>query len=527
MAEINRRKLLVQGLVAGGGMALGVPGARGARPDHTAVRDDNSRCFGIHVVDDQTARGVPLVELRTVNNIRYYTDSAGYCAVEGPVLREEKTYFFISAPGYEYPKDGFGYAGVALDIKPGASATIKVNRINIAERLYRVTGEGIYRDSVILGHPAPIREPLLNAKVLGQDSVLAVVYRGNIHWIWGDTSRPSYPLGNFRSSGAVSDLPGKGGLDPGLGVNLVYITDKTGFCRAMCPLPEEPVGVVWIGALTVVPDHAGSQRMIAHYSRRDGLSKLFEHGLALWDDSSQVFRKYAVYSLEEHWRLPTGHPAAFVDHGTEYRLFSPQFPTVRAAATLEAIADSASYEAFTCLAPGTQFKGGKSRVNRRSDGVLVWSWKHNSAPLSSAQEFELLSAGLIKPHETHYQLFDAQTNHPLTIAGGSFFWNAYLKKWIMIGCQEGGTSFLGEIWFSAADAATGPWRKAVKIATHPDYSFYNPTQHLFFDQEGGKIIFFEGTYSATFSGNSHPTARYDYNQIMYRLDLSNPRLADI
>ena len=103
----------------------------------------------------------------------------------------------------------------------------------------------------------------------------------------------------------------------------------------------------------------------------------------------------------------------------------------------------------------------------------------------------------------------------------------YLKKWIMIGCQEGGTSFLGEIWFSAADAATGPWRKAVKIATHPDYSFYNPTQHLFFDQEGGKIIFFEGTYSATFSGNSHPTARYDYNQIMYRLDLSNPRLADI
>src|SRR5262249_24050027 len=29
----------------------------------------------------------------------------------------------------------------------------------------------------------------------------------------------------------------------------------------------------------------------------------------------------------------------------------------------------------------------------------------------------------------------------------------------------------------------------------------------------------------TFSGNSDPTPRYDYNQVMYQLDLSDPRLA--
>ena len=39
------------------------------------------------------------------------------------------------------------------------------------------------------------------------------------------------------------------------------------------------------------------------------------------------------------------------------------------------------------------------------------------------------------------------------------------------------------------------------------------------------MIFFEGTYSATFSGNPNPTPRYDYNQLMYKLDLSDPRLA--
>ena len=43
-----------------------------------------------------------------------------------------------------------------------------------------------------------------------------------------------------------------------------------------------------------------------------------------------------------------------------------------------------------------------------------------------------------------------------------------------------------------------------------------------FDKDNGRIIFFEGTYTTTFSGNPDPTPRYDYNQIMYQLDLSDP-----
>ena len=37
------------------------------------------------------------------------------------------------------------------------------------------------------------------------------------------------------------------------------------------------------------------------------------------------------------------------------------------------------------------------------------------------------------------------------------------------------------------------------------YSFYNPKQHPMFDKDGGRIIFFEGTYTTTFSGNHDPT----------------------
>ena len=114
----------------------------------------------------------------------------------------------------KYPKDGFGYRGKALEISPGGSARITIKRLNIAERLYRVTGAGIYRDSVLTGDPIPIREPVLNGQVLGQDSVLNALFQGKIYWFWGDTNRPGYPLGNFHMPGATSELPGKGGLDP-------------------------------------------------------------------------------------------------------------------------------------------------------------------------------------------------------------------------------------------------------------------------------------------------------------------------
>ena len=60
--------------------------------------------------------------------------------------------------------------------------------------------------------------------------------------------------------------------------------------------------------------------------------------------------------------------------------------------------------------------------------------------------------------------------------------------------------------------------------THERYSFYNPMQHPYWAREGGKVIYFEGTYTTIFSGNRNPTPRYDYNQILYRLDLDDPHL---
>src|SRR5262249_48214646 len=152
-------------------------------------------------------------------------DSAGMVAFNEPGLMNQTVFLTISSHGYEFAADGFGYHGKTVETLPGTGATFKIRRINIAERLYRLTGEGIYGDSVLLGKKPPIDHPLTNAGVVGQDSVLAVVYRGKIRWFFGDTSRAGYPLGNFSTTGATSDLPSKGGLPPEAGVNLDYFAD--------------------------------------------------------------------------------------------------------------------------------------------------------------------------------------------------------------------------------------------------------------------------------------------------------------
>ena len=56
------------------------------------------RVFRIHVVEEGTGRGVPLVELRTVNQIRYVTDSNGIVAFDEPGLFNRKVFFTITQP---------------------------------------------------------------------------------------------------------------------------------------------------------------------------------------------------------------------------------------------------------------------------------------------------------------------------------------------------------------------------------------------------------------------------------------------
>jgi hypothetical protein len=491
-----------------------------------AGSEDVKDYFKITVVDAETRRGVPLVELRTTNEIRYVTDSNGIVAFYEPGLMDQTVFFSLISHGYAFPKDGFGYPGVALKTTRGGSAVVKIPRVNIAERLYRITGEGIYRDSLLVGMPAPLRQPLLNGQVMGQDTVEVVPYRGRLYWFWGDTSRPSYPLGNFHTSGATSLLPGKGGLDPDLGIDLTYFVDANGFSRGM--LPRSEPGPVWIGGLITVQDENGRERLITNYARIKSLGEVLERGLAVFNDTKEIFEP--VLSLDrDSPQCPLGHPFHALLQGKDYiyssLTASEPYPCVRVPADLKHLRDPHAYETFTCLTAGCRYEKAESQLDRSPEGKLRYGWKAATAPIGGKEQQELIKAGKLKPEEALLQLRDVETGKPLQPHGGSVYWNAYRRKWVMICEQFGGTSLLGEIWFAEADTPVGPWVYAKKVVTHHNMSFYNPTQHPFFDQEGGRRLYFEGTYTVSFTNNPDPTPRYEYNQILYRLSLDDPRLA--
>lgn len=477
--------------------------------------------FEIQVVDRATGRGVPLVELETVDRQRFVTDSAGRVAFLEPGLMDRPVFFTVRSHGYDFPKDGFGLAGQRLTPRAGQKEILQIDRRNMAERLYRVTGRGLYRDSLLLGHSAPVSEPALNAQVLGQDSVQAVVYRGRLHLFWGDTSRASYPLGNFRTTGAWADLPASGGLSPSVGINLHYFTAADGFTKPMCPF-DPPGDLIWLDAPLTVRDPAGREVLLAHWLRLKGLGDETAHGIALFDDTKEAFIPKVELNLAEKWRAPQGHPIRVQDAGAEHFYFGYSFPNVRVKADYASVLDPRAYEAWSCLAAGST-----SNVLRSADGSLTYRWTREAPPITPEIERNLLKADVIKDAEARFLPVDVASSQPVQIHGGSVRWNPWRQRWIMIAVEQAGTSYLGEVWYLEAAHPTGPWRRAVKIVTHDKYTFYNPVHHPFFDEEGGRRIYFEGTYCTTFSGNNDATPLYYYNQIMYRLDLADPRLEPV
>jgi len=509
---------------AGTSASYGQGVERGQPPPDPAQPGHRHRVFRIQVVDKATGRGVPLVELKTVNQIRYLTDSNGVVAFDEPGFFNRKVFFFITSHGYEAAKDNFGYRGRALEVTEGGSARIEIVRLNIAERLYRVTGAGIYRDSILTGDRVPIREPLLNGQVLGQDSVVNALFQGKLHWFWGDTNRPDYPLGNFHVPGATSERTEKGGLDPEAGVDLSYFLDDKGLARPTAPIAGE--GPTWISGLVVLVDAQGRERMFANYVKIRNQLEVYQRGLVEFRPETKRFEKVAQFpdASVHPGDYPSGHTFFFRDRGVEYIYYANPYPLIRVPADPERLKDPLSFESFTCLRPGTTRK--QSQIDRSADGSPRYAWKRNAQVLPQDQQNKLIAAGTIMPQEALLNLRDVDLGKVVLAHGGSVYWNAYRGRWVMIAVQSyGSNSYLGEVWYAEADTPLGPWIYARKIVTHDRYSFYNPKQHPMFDKENGRIIYFEGTYTTTFSGNNDPTPRYDYNQVMYRLDLSDRRLA--
>jgi hypothetical protein len=319
-------------------------------------------------------------------------------------------------------------------------------------------------------------------------------------------------------SGATSSLKPDGNA----GIDLAYFVNDKGFSRDMFPAKEE--GPIWADAFMTMPDETGRERMICRFIRVRGLEARLEQGLGIFNDEKGILERWHKLDVNEEIS-PRGHPMRVKVDGVDHFYFLSPYPNVRVKADIKSIRDKSQYETFTCLKPGTtKFDQSNPQLDRDASGKLIFGWKPNTGVVSLADQIALEKSGALKPGEGWWQCSDVESGKRVDTHGGSVYWNEFRKKYVTIFVQWMGTSLVGEVWYSEADKPEGPWRAARKVVTHDNYSFYNPKHHPFLDQDGGRVICFEGTYTALFTDNKYQTPRYDYNQIMYRLDLSDPRL---
>ena len=427
----------------------------------------------IEVVVKGSGWPVPLVELRTTHHARFITDNAGVIAFDLPEGMGRELWFDVIGHGYEVPKDGFGSRGVRLKPEPGKTLKVEVNRTIIAKRLGRLTGSGLFAESQKLGSELDWRD----SDVFGCDSVQNAVHGDKMFWAWGDTTIPNYPLGLFDMSSATTAIQPLTSFEPPVKLRFNYFTDAKGKPRGVAKMPGS--GPTWVSAYVSLPDKQGRARLVGTYIKIKPPMEAYESGLCVWNDEKEEFERLRVLWTKSDAQpkqpaAPDSHPAFWKDEkGKEWVLFGNPLPNLRCPATFEAWQDSSTWE-------------------------------------------------VLKPQES---LASAKDGKPVKPHSGSIAWNSFRKRWVTVFMESfGKPSVFGELWYAEADTPTGPWGKAVKILTHENYTFYNPRLHPEFTPTNSPVLLFEGTYTMQFADKPAPTPRYDYNQILYRLDLDDVAL---
>ena len=103
--------------------------------------------------------------------------------------------------------------------------------------------------------------------------------------------------------------------------------------------------------------------------------------------------------------------------------------------------------------------------------------------------------------------------------------------YVIVGAGSAGCVLANRLTEDAANSVcvleAGPrdWHPYIHLPAGFIKTFYNPRIHPEFTAADSPMLFFEGTYTAEFADHPAPTPRYNYNQILYRLDLDDPALA--
>ena len=465
-------------------------------------------CMTVRVFDKRTSRGIALVTLALPAG-EQTTDSQGILAYCNP----------DKMGALSVPVSSHGYAPrtVSLQAIPGGSAEIELESTYAGERLYRITGQGTYRDSLLLGLSIPVQNGALNGQVVGQDSVISAVYKNKVFWTWGDTDNVSYALGSFSSPAATSLLPGAGGLHPNRGVDLTYLGNPTGFVSGSVSDIAPAGNPTWIGAMVAVPDSAGNEKLFASFSKPDNKMAPLKNGLIMFDDTAQRFKAVIEdYPLQGDNYPAGGQAFKFDNPDRAYAYFKGG--KLRIPATAEAMVDRSKYEVFT------PFIDAQNTQLDRSGNSLQYKWRKGGSGLSMI-DAAVTNAGLDAGQKLDGHMRSIDSGGGIGMSSTSISWNEYRGRFVMIGQHKfGSPSTFGEIWYAEGDTPMGPWVDARKVVSHNDYTFYNPYTHPYLSTDKGRHVYFEATYTSSFSSAPVITPLYNYNQMMYRVDVDDARL---
>lgn len=426
----------------------------------------------LQFIDRATRTPISLVIASTTGSQTWVSDNAGRICFDAGELFDREIFLALSSPGYEATADGFGIRGYRFTPQDGAKFTIELTRTSLAERIGRMTGSGIYGESQKLGHQLDWKE----SGVVGCDSVQLTTYQGKLRWIWGDTTLHHYPLGIFDASSATTPMLTSADLAAPLKINYRYERDQQDRPRGTAPVAGS--GPTWITGVASVKDRAGRERLITSYTKIEPPLSVYEWGLVVWNDETQTFEKTLELWNKKSGEplpklLPDGHVSRYTDaEGKRWLLFGNPLPTLQVPDAFESYLD-----------PKT--------------------WQEVQSPKSLTS-------------------VDGQR---VELHSGSIAWHPWKKKWTTIFMERfGKPSAFGELWYAEADSPLGPWSTCVKILSHANYTFYNPRVHGEFAAADASTLYFEATYTAEFADKPTMTPRYNYNQLLYKLDLALPAI---
>jgi hypothetical protein len=549
--------------------------------------------FRIDCLDAATRLPVPLVTLRTSHYVELVSDSAGVVAFDEPgLLGAGPLWLSVLSDGYELEGAEGAVSDPAVSIyaapydsgatllpSAGAGATLLLRRTQIAQRMYRLTGAGLYRDAQLTGGrglPASLaaagQDGLLDraSGVIGQDTVMTAVFGGRAFWLWGDTACPRSARQNnceafgMHTVGATSCISSSSNsssaeCDVSLAPALRYFVNDSDAAfphmAPMAPLPPLEQNT-WLAGLAVIDDPAGPpgnrQLLFANYYKNPG------DAFAANDDSTRTAAKPITGMAQWDASLARFVPAGpawpadaddFLNGAHTAQVLSPRDaaarpayvyygghsvlnPPIRVLATPAAMANYSAFEEFDAASgewqPVAVARKAKARYRETAATTVVRFVGGGK-----------LDLGRLPPGPSGAGQRRGQgPNQPWSQWGaGSVNYNAHAGAYLFFG-HGGNGSFV-----AFGEAFTGPWVNGSWVSSHnaSGASCYNALHLPHMDLLGGRLVHFACTYTAMWSetvGNGQSwtsclfglnnrrdcapvVPRYEYNNLIYRVDLGD------